>query len=65
MGGGVGIAAHAAHRVVTERSSVAMPEVSIGFFPDVGVSYLLARAPGFVGTYLALTGERMNADDAI
>jgi enoyl-CoA hydratase len=65
MGGGVGIAAHAAHRVVTERSSVAMPEVGIGFFPDVGVSYLLARAPGFVGTYLALTGERMNGDDAI
>jgi enoyl-CoA hydratase len=65
MGGGVGIAAHAAHRVVTERSSVAMPEVSIGFFPDVGVSYLLARAPGFTGTYLALTGERMNAADAI
>ncbi len=64
MGGGVGIAAHAAHRVVTERSSVAMPEVTIGFFPDVGVSYLLARAPGFVGTYLALTGERMNGDDA-
>ena len=54
MGGGVGISAHAAHRVVTERSSVAMPEVGIGFFPDVGVSYLLARAPGFVGTYLAL-----------
>jgi enoyl-CoA hydratase len=65
MGGGVGIAAHAAHRVVTERSSVAMPEVGIGFFPDVAVSYLLARAPGFVGTYLALTGERMNAADAI
>jgi len=65
MGGGVGIAAHAGHRVVTERSSVAMPEVSIGFFPDVGVSYLLARAPGFVGTYLALTGERTNGDDAI
>jgi enoyl-CoA hydratase len=65
MGGGVGIAAHASHRVVTERSSVAMPEVAIGFFPDVGVSYLLARSPGFVGTYLALTGERMNATDAI
>ena len=65
MGGGVGISAHAAHRVVTERSSVAMPEVGIGFFPDVGVSFLLARAPGFTGTYLALTGERMNAADAI
>jgi enoyl-CoA hydratase len=65
MGGGVGISAYAAHRVVTERSSVAMPEVTIGFFPDVGVSYLLARAPGFTGTYLALTGERMNAADAV
>jgi enoyl-CoA hydratase len=65
MGGGVGIASHAAHRVVTERSSVAMPEVGIGFFPDVGVAYLLARAPGETGTHLMLTGERMNAADAI
>jgi enoyl-CoA hydratase len=65
MGGGVGISAHAAHRIVTERSAVAMPEVGIGFFPDVGVSYLLARAPGFCGTHLALTGERMGAADAI
>ncbi len=46
MGGGVGLSAHAAHRVVTDRSAVAMPEVGIGFFPDVGVSFLLARAPG-------------------
>jgi enoyl-CoA hydratase len=65
MGGGVGLAAHAAHRVVTERSSVAMPEVGIGFFPDVGVSYLLARSPGFVGTHLVLTGDRVAAADAI
>jgi enoyl-CoA hydratase len=65
MGGGVGLASHAAHRVVTERSSVAMPEVGIGFFPDVGVAYLLARAPGSVGTHLLLTGERINAADAI
>ena len=65
MGGGVGLASHAAHRVVTERSSVAMPEVGIGFFPDVGVAYLLARAPGSIGTHLLLTGERMNAADAI
>jgi enoyl-CoA hydratase len=65
MGGGVGLSAHASHRVVTERSSVAMPEVGIGFFPDVGVSFLLARAPGFVGTHLMLTGDRMGAADAI
>jgi enoyl-CoA hydratase len=65
MGGGVGVSAHASHRVVTERSAVAMPEVAIGFFPDVGASFLLARAPGYVGTYLALTGDRMNAADAI
>ena len=45
MGGGVGLSAHAAHRVVTDRSAVAMPEVGIGFFPDVGASFLLARAP--------------------
>ena len=42
-----------------------MPEVGIGFFPDVGASYWLARTPGFAGTYMALTGERMNAADAI
>ena len=65
MGGGVGISAHAAHRVVTERSAVAMPEVGIGFFPDVGVSFLLARAPGYAGTYLALTGQRLGAADAL
>ncbi len=65
MGGGVGIAGHAAHRIVTERSAVAMPEVSIGFFPDVGASFLLARAPGYAGTFMALTGERLSAADAI
>jgi enoyl-CoA hydratase len=65
MGGGVGLASHAAHRVVTERSAVAMPEVGIGFFPDVGASYPLARAPGATGTYLALTGHRIGAADAI
>ncbi len=65
MGGGVGLSVHAAHRVVTERSAVAMPEVGIGFFPDVGASFPLARAPGCVGTYLALTGNRLSAADAI
>jgi enoyl-CoA hydratase len=65
MGGGVGLSAHAAHRVVTERSAIAMPEVGIGFFPDVGAAFLLARAPGAIGTYLALTGSRIAAADAI
>jgi len=65
MGGGVGLSAHAPHRVVTDRSSVAMPEVGIGFFPDVGASFPLARAPGCTGTYLALTGSRIGAADAI
>ena len=65
MGGGVGLSAHAAHRVVTDRSAVAMPEVGIGFFPDIGAGYLLARAPGGTGSYLALTGTRAAAADAI
>jgi enoyl-CoA hydratase len=65
MGGGVGLSAHAAERIVTERSSIAMPEVGIGYFPDVGASFLLARAPGETGVHLALTGERIGAADAI
>jgi enoyl-CoA hydratase len=65
MGGGVGISAYASHRVVTERSAIAMPEVAIGLFPDVGASFLLARAPGYVGTHLALTGARIGAAGAI
>jgi enoyl-CoA hydratase len=65
MGGGVGLSAHASHRIVTERSSVAMPEVAIGYFPDVGACFVLARAPGFTGTYLALTGAHAAAADAI
>jgi enoyl-CoA hydratase len=65
MGGGVGLSAHAAHRLVTERSAIAMPEVGIGFFPDVGACFLLARAPGYIGTHLALTGDRIGAADAI
>jgi enoyl-CoA hydratase len=64
MGGGVGLSAHAAHCVLTDRSAVAMPEVSIGFFPDVGVSFLLTRAHWELGTYAALTGSRLSAQDA-
>jgi enoyl-CoA hydratase len=65
MGGGVGLSAYAARRVVTERSAVALPEVGIGYFPDIGASYLLARAPDHFGYYLALTGSRVGPADAI
>ncbi len=65
MGGGIGLAGHASHRIVTERSMLAMPETGIGLIPDVGGTWLLARAPGEVGTYLALTGSRMIGADAI
>ncbi len=65
MGGGVGVSAHAAIRIVTERSRVAMPETRIGFSPDVGGTHLLARAPGELGTYLALNGATMTGSDAI
>ncbi|MDR7300937.1 enoyl-CoA hydratase/isomerase family protein [Haloactinomyces albus] len=65
MGGGVGISAHGSHRVVTERSKVGMPETGIGFFPDVGGTYLLSRTPGELGTHMALTGEPVGAGDAL
>ncbi|EME66393.1 3-hydroxyisobutyryl-CoA hydrolase [Rhodococcus ruber BKS 20-38] len=65
MGGGVGISAHGNVRIVTERSTIAMPEVGIGFVPDVGGTWLLSRAPGDLGTHLALTTGRMKAGDAI
>ena len=65
MGGGVGLSAHSAHRVVTEKSKMAMPEVSLGFFPDVGGTWLLSRAPGEIGTYFGLTGLTMSGADAV
>ncbi|MER6990925.1 enoyl-CoA hydratase/isomerase family protein [Saccharopolyspora hirsuta] len=65
MGGGVGISAHGSHRVVTERSKVGMPEVGIGFIPDVGGTYLLSRTPGELGTHLALTGTPIGGADAV
>ena len=65
MGGGVGLSAHGRHRVVTERTRLAMPEVGLGFFPDVGGTWLLSHAPGEIGTYFGLTGQTMNGPDAI
>ncbi|MEI7029977.1 enoyl-CoA hydratase/isomerase family protein [Streptomyces pratensis] len=65
MGGGVGVSAHSAVRVVTERSRIAMPETGIGFVPDVGGTRLLATAPGELGTHLALTGRSVGPADAV
>jgi enoyl-CoA hydratase len=65
MGGGVGLSAHGRHRVVTEKTKLAMPEVGLGFFPDVGGTWLLSHAPGDIGSYFGLTGQTMNGPDAI
>jgi enoyl-CoA hydratase len=65
MGGGVGLSGHASHRIVTDRTRLAMPEVGLGFFPDVGGTWLLSRSPGEIGTYFGLTGQTMNGPDAI
>ncbi|KAA2238000.1 enoyl-CoA hydratase/isomerase family protein [Salinarimonas soli] len=65
MGGGVGVSLHGSHRVAGERYLFAMPEVGIGFFPDVGATHALPRLPGRTGVYLALTGERVRAGDAL
>lgn len=65
MGGGVGIGCHGSHRVVDASSRIAMPECGIGLVPDVGGSLILARAPGWLGPYLATTAARMGPGDAI
>ncbi|MFD2642845.1 enoyl-CoA hydratase/isomerase family protein [Pseudomonas japonica] len=65
LGGGMGLAQGAELRVVTERSRLAMPEVGIGYFPDVGGSYFLSRIPGELGTYLGVTGVQIQAADAL
>jgi enoyl-CoA hydratase len=65
MGGGVGLSAHGAHRIVTERTKLAMPEVGLGFFPDVGGTWLLSHSPGEIGSYFGLTAQTMNGPDAI
>jgi enoyl-CoA hydratase len=65
MGGGVGISVHGSHRVAGDKFTFAMPEVGIGFFPDVGATWFLPRLPGRLGTYCALTGERLDGADAV
>jgi enoyl-CoA hydratase len=65
MGGGVGVGIHGSHRIATERTLFAMPETGIGLFPDVGATFLLSRLPGAIGTWLGLTGARLNAADCI
>ncbi len=65
MGGGVGVSIHGSHRIAGDRFAFAMPEVGIGFFPDVGATWFLPRLPGKLGTYCALSGERLSAADAV
>jgi enoyl-CoA hydratase len=65
MGGGVGVSVHGSHRVAGDRYLFAMPEVGIGFFPDVGATWFLPRMPGQLGAYCALTGDRLGAADAV
>ncbi|MEJ2376713.1 MAG: enoyl-CoA hydratase/isomerase family protein [Pseudolabrys sp.] len=65
MGGGVGVSLHGSHRVAGDRFSFAMPEVGIGFFPDVGATWFLPRMPGELGTYCGLTGARLDGADAL
>ena len=65
MGGGIGMSVHAPYRVATEHAAFAMPETAIGFFPDIGATFLLPRLPGELGLYLGLTGLRMTGADAV
>ncbi|GHE22750.1 enoyl-CoA hydratase/isomerase family protein [Halomonas urumqiensis] len=65
MGGGLGLMAGASHRLVTETTRIAMPEITIGLYPDIGASWFLNRMPPGIGAYLGLTGAQLNARDAI
>ena len=65
MGGGIGVSVHAPYRVASEHAMFAMPETAIGFFPDIGATFFLPRLPGRIGTYLGLTGARMQGADAV
>jgi enoyl-CoA hydratase len=65
MGGGIGMAVHGSYRVATENADFGMPETVIGFFPDIGGTYLLPRLPGELGIYLGLTGLRIKGTDSV
>ena len=65
MGGGVGVSVHGSHRIAGDKFLFAMPEVGIGFFPDVGATWFLPRMPGEFGTFSAVTGERLGSADAV
>ena len=65
MGGGFGVSVHGSHRVAGDRFAFAMPEVGIGFFPDVGGTWVLPRMPDEIGTWCALTGDRLKTADAV
>jgi enoyl-CoA hydratase len=65
MGGGCGMSVHGSHRIVTERTRLAMPETKIGFFPDIGGTYFLSRCLGSLGVYLGLTGQVLGPADAL
>jgi enoyl-CoA hydratase len=65
MGGGVGVSVHGSHRVAGDKFLFAMPEVGIGFFPDVGATWFLPRMPGELGTFCAVTGERLTSADSV
>lgn len=65
MGGGVGLMMGASHRIVTETTRFAMPEISIGLFPDVAGTWMLSRLPGGIGVFLALTGAQLGASDCL
>jgi enoyl-CoA hydratase len=65
MGGGIGVSVHGSHRIVTSHALLAMPETAIGFFSDVGTSYVLPRLPGAIGMWLGLTGARLQGSEAV
>jgi enoyl-CoA hydratase len=65
MGGGIGLSIHGSHRVAGDKFLFAMPEVAIGFFPDIGGTWFLPRMPGELGAYCAVTGERLRAADSV